>query len=389
MPLPRLIPLDARPHTLEDGSSGIALHDPMGVVTDVAVLSSAAWWVAARFDGRHAPAAIVEEAHAQGIRIERADVERLAERLAEAGFLRGPAHDALRAHAAAAFRALPARPPSCAGGVYPADARALRAVLEGMAAVAPPRARRKAPSLLVVPHIDYRRGGAGYAHAYAALAGTDADLFVVFGTAHASPPHLFTLTRLDYDTPLGAVPTDRGAVDALAAALGEEEVLADELAHRGEHSCELQMPWLRHVVGDRPFTALPVLCSSISHFEEPAAATSRFHAALARATAGRRVCFVAAADLAHVGPRYGDLRPPTVSELRALAAEDRRTLAFVEAGDADGFHRDAVRDDARRRLCGVAPIHAAMRASGTSARVLHYAQWSDGTDSVSFVAAAG
>ncbi len=104
---------------------------------------------------------------------------------------------------------------------------------------------------------------------------------------------------------------------------------------------------------------------------------------------GRRVCFVAGADLAHVGPRYGDRRPATAAEAAAVEADDRRTLAFLEAGDPEGFHRDAVRDDARRRLCGTAPIYAAMRASGRGARVLHYERWTDGRDSVSFAAAAG
>jgi hypothetical protein len=64
-------------------------------------------------------------------------------------------------------------------------------------------------------------------------------------------------------------------------------------------------------------------------------------------------------------------------------------MAFVEGGDPDGFHLDAIRDDARRRLCGIAPIYAAMRASGARARLLHYGQWTDGTDSVSYAAAAG
>ncbi|HEY6098641.1 MAG TPA: AmmeMemoRadiSam system protein B, partial [Anaeromyxobacter sp.] len=311
MPLPRLIPLDARPHPLEDGSTGVALHDPLGVVTHVAVLSSAAWWVAARLDGRHSPEAVVEEARAQGMTLDRADVERLAERLGEAGFLHGPAHDALRARASEAFRSLPSRPPACAGAVYPADAGALRAALEGWAAAAPPRrgARRK-PSLLVAPHIDYPRGARGYARAYAALQESDADLFVVFGTAHETPAHLFTLTRRHYGTPLGPVATDRPAVDALVAELGAAELLADERCHEREHSVELQLVLLRHLVR-RPFTALPVLCSSISHLEEPARSTDRFLDALARAVRGRRVCFVAGADLAHVGPLYGDPRPPT------------------------------------------------------------------------------
>jgi hypothetical protein len=284
------------------------------------------------------------------------------------------------------------RPPSCAGSVYPEDPGRLRAALDAWLAF-PPRAVAPGPRgapvrLLVAPHIDYPRGARGYARAYAALDGTVADLFVVFGTAHETPRHLFTLTRRHYATPLGPVATDRAAVNALVGELGEAEVLADERCHAGEHSVELQLVVLRHLVR-RPFTALPVLCSSISHLPEPAPFTDRFLAALGRAVQGRNVCYVASADLAHVGPLYGDRRPPTAAEAAAIEAEDRRTLAFVAAGDAEGFHRDAVRDDSRRRLCGIAPIYAAMRASGRGATLLHYERWTDGRDSVSFAAAAG
>jgi AmmeMemoRadiSam system protein B len=241
--------------------------------------------------------------------------------------------------------------------------------------------------LLVAPHIDYPRGARAWARAYAALS-TDADLFVILGTAHRTPPRLFALTRRDHATPLGVVPTDRAALDAVTREVGEAEVLADEWAHDGEHSIELQLVALQHRV-PRPFSVLPVLCSSIAHLEEPARFTARVLAALARALRGRRACVVASADLAHVGPLYGDPRPPSPAEAAALEARDRETLAFLAAGDADGLHRDALRDDARRRLCGLAPIYAAIRASGTGARLLHYERWTDGVDSVSFAAAVG
>lgn len=294
------------------------------------------------------------------------------------------------ARALAAYRAQAVRPPACAGSVYPDSAAALRRALDGWLAPPPGTAPRLArpPRLVVSPHVDYPRGALGYAHAARALAASDAELFVVFGTAHETPARLFTLTRLDFATPLGIVRTDRRAVDALVGALGEEPLLADELAHRDEHSVELQAVLLAHLV-PRPFTVLPVLCSSLAHLADPAPFAAPFLAALARAVEGRRVCFVAGADLAHAGPTYGDPRPPLAAELARLAEEDRRTLAFVGAGDAAGFHRDAVRDDARRRLCGTAPIYAAMRASGAGARLLHYEQWTDGRDSVSFAAAAG
>ncbi len=393
---PKLVPLEPKPVQLEDGSRAVALRDPYGVLDGLAVVTPAAYWVLAHFDGRRGPGEVVRALEAtglKGVRVE--DVERVAAQASAAGLVFGPAYQARRAGALAAYRAGP-RAPACAGGAYPDGETELREMLAGFYTHPEGPGARDGRArdgvgvrLLIAPHIDFRRGGPAYAHAYRALEGSDADLYVVFGTAHASPPHLYTLTRQDYATPLGPVVTDRGVVDALAADLSEEEVLADELVHVGEHSCEFQMVWLRWVLGDRPFRAVPVLCSSISHLPDPAAATDRFLAALARATAGRKVCCVAGADLAHVGLAYGDERPPTPAELAALGAQDRRTLGFLAAGDTASFHRDAVVDDERRRLCGVAPIYAAMRAASHGARLLHYAQWTDGTDMVSFAAAVG
>jgi hypothetical protein len=134
---------------------------------------------------------------------------------------------------------------------------------------------------------------------------------------------------------------------------------------------------------------LPVLCSSTSHLPDPEHATRAFVDALAREVKGRNVCYVAGADLAHVGPMYGDLTGPGPREREELEKLDRRTLGRLEDGDAAGFHREGTREDARRRLCGVAPIHAAMLAAGVGARVLAYEQWTDGQDLVSFASAAG
>ena len=393
---PKLVPLEPKAVELQDGARGVLLRDPYGVLENATVVTPAAYWVLAHFDGRrnlHEVLSTLLAAGLQGMRLE--DVERVAAQASEAGLVFGPAYHARHADALVAFRSRP-RVPACAGGAYPDLEVELREMLasfythpEGPGARDGRSRAGAGRRLLVAPHIDFRRGGPAYAHAYRALEGCDADLYVVFGTAHASPPHLYTLTRQDYATPLGAVTTDRAVVNALAAELSEEEVFADELVHVGEHSCEFQMIWLRWVLGDRPFRAVPVLCSSISHLEDPAAATERFLSALARATRGRKVCYVASADLAHVGPQYGDERGGTRAELAELAAQDRKTLAFLAKGEAAGFQRDAVVNDEKRRLCGIAPIYAAMRASGCGARLLNYSQWTDGTDMVSFAAAVG
>ncbi len=170
--------------------------------------------------------------------------------------------------------------------------------------------------------------------------------------------------------------------------LGEDEVLGDEDVHAEEHAIELPLLALLRA-NRRPARILPVLCSSISQLKDPARATLAFLDALGRELRGRNVCYVAGADLAHAGPMYGDARPLDPVERTELAALDRRTLAALEEGDPEAFFREAVRQDDRRRLCGVAPIYAAMKASGLGAKVLGYAQWTDGQDLVSFASAVG
>jgi len=386
---PRLVPLEPRRVSRPDGSVAVELGDPLGVLGELQPVSAATWYVLAHLDGTRTAADVAAEISAHGFALPAARVEELVAQARGAGLVHGPAYQALHLRALQEYRRAP-RPPACAGASYPDDPAALRALLDGLLGALPsPPPAHPGVRLLVSPHVDYARGGPCYARAWQALRACDADLFVVFGTAHLSPARPFTLTRQDYDTPLGAVPTDRALADALLAALPGEDLLADELCHRTEHSIEFQMVWLRHLFPRRRLSALPVLCSAISHLSEASVVTGGFLDALGDAVRGRRVCYVAGADLSHLGPAYGDAAPPAPKALTAFAAEDRRTLAFLEAGDAAGFHRDAARDDSRRRICGTAPIYAAMRASGRGARLLDYAQWSDGTDSVSFAAAVG
>ena len=390
---PRLVPIESQVVTCDDGERLTVLRDPTGIAGEGLGLSPAAYWVAAQLDGSRTPAELLAHARSSGARLGAVELAALIDALSEAGFLEGPAREVQRHRALLQFRTQPSRPPACAGGVYPTDPGALRTALDAWLAdpdgpgpgSAPPGPVR----LVIAPHIDYARGAAGYAHAYRALAATDADLFVVFGTAHTTPPHLFTLTRLDQATPLGPVRTDRPVVEALAAELGEAELFDDELVHRDEHSVELQLVLLAHLVR-RPFTAVPVLCSSISHLPDPAPATARFLSALRRAVQGRRVCWVAGADLAHVGPLYGDPRPPSARELAGLADQDRRTIGRVAAGDAGWLPPGG---GSRRRAAPALRhrphLRGPPRQRPARARLLHYQQWTDGTDSVSFVAAAG
>jgi predicted class III extradiol MEMO1 family dioxygenase len=100
---------------------------------------------------------------------------------------------------------------------------------------------------------------------------------------------------------------------------------------------------------------------------------------------------LAGADLAHVGPQFGDPVPVTEPFLAEVDAADRAMLALAADGDADAFYRNVMGDGDRRRICGIAPMDTMLRLlPDTRGEVLRYTQWADpnGHASVTFASVA-
>lgn len=391
---PRLRPLEIFPTEI-DGQTVLCLRDPSGLTEHLAFVPPPAMAILALCDGVRTPAEVASEFQRRtGARLGEAQLLRLLEQLDEGLFLETPRFEAHYRVIVEEFRAAPRRAASHAGASYPVDAAKLRALLDGHLRAARPAA--PATVALIAPHIDFPRGGPVYGQAYAALGdagGPPPDLVVIFGTDHNGVRGPFTLTRKSYETPLGTLETDVALVDALAAECGDE-LFAEELHHRREHSIEFQAVWLRHVYADRPPLALPVLCGplvlarGVAPLDHPP--VRRFLEALRRHTAGRRVLVVAGADLAHVGPRFGD-GPFGEAECAQVEAADRAALAAAERVDAAGFWDAIVRDDDRFRVCGLSPIVAALTAvagRATIGETLGYAQCPADERSTSWVSIA-
>ncbi len=399
--LPRLRRVDAFP-VQHEGRRCIALRDPSGYTDAVLLLPRVLLEIVSLFDGEHSvldiQAAIMRQ-HGELLPHER--IDEVVEALDEQGFLESTRFTARRAAVDREFLDRPTRPASHAGGAYAADPAELRAAFDGF--FAPPAgpgpidggaAPGEAVRAVIAPHIDFHRGGPAYAWAYREVGERcDADLFVIFGTCHAGMEHPFALTRKDYESPLGAAPVAREFVEALGAR-ARQDCFGSELAHRAEHSIEFQAVFLRYLwAGRRDVEIVPVLTS----FAHEAMARGRrpdddprvprFLEALAACVAksGRRVAFIAGADLAHVGPRFGDPAPVSPADLERIGGEDRAMLGTVEAGDPEAFFESVARDDDRRRICGLSPIYVLLRALGGARGALRqYGQWPDPQGAVTF-----
>ena len=421
---PRLRALEAFPIE-QDGQRAVGLRDPAGFTDQVAVLPVPLLDVVSLFDGEHSLGEIRDVVGARHAgTLTEADIAAVAERLDEAGFLDSPRFAARRDRIEAAFAASPARPAAHAGGAYADEPAALRAQIDGFfrhadgpgpavtsgSAVVSDfdlRSPQGATSIgrlrsplrgLLAPHIDFFRGGPTYAWAYReVLERADADCFVILGTCHAGMGDPFAATLKPYETPLGPAAVDRDFVEALGRRY-RESLLGSEGAHRIEHSIEFQAVMLRWALGDRrPFTVVPLLASFLheavweGRAPEDDPRVPRVLEALAEtiAASDRRVCVIGGVDLAHVGPRFGDATANTPASLAEVERDDRAMLDAVMGGDAAGFYASVARDGDARRICGLSPIYAFLRAlPGAEGRLVRYSQWPDPQGAVTFCAAA-
>jgi AmmeMemoRadiSam system protein B len=386
---PKLRPIEAFPVHI-GGREVICLRDPSHLAHDALFVPPETLFILAHFDGQHSILDI-QEAYARryGELLFSDAIKALIAKLDEHLLLDNERFQAYKRQVLEEFRQAPVRRAAHAGEAYEADPARLAAQLDGY--FAPPSGPGGAAARaiggevqgILAPHIDPRRGGPCFAWAYEALRQAQAELFIIFGTAHQPTAVPFPLTAKDYETPFGVVETDKALVRAIARRY-PTDLLADELAHRTEHSIEFQVLFLQHVLGPRRrFRIVPILVGSFHDCVErqlnPADVPhiADFIQILREVVAarGEPVCYIAGGDLAHVGAKFGDREPLSRAFLQQVAREDQGLLAAATRMDAEGFFKRIAEQQDRRRICGFPPTYLLLKTMpATAGTLLKYDQ---------------
>ncbi len=300
----------------------------------------------------------------------------------------------------------PVRRPSCIGS-YDGNPTKLRDQLHklftapdgpGLPGDARPSPHGRLRAALL-PHMDYGRGNITYGWGFKELVEqTDARVFVIVATSHYSL-HRFTLTRQNFETPLGIVETDQEYVDRIEREYGPG-LFDDVHAHLPEHSIELEVVLLQYLLeGKRPFRIVPLLVGSFSDCVDEKMTPDEASDIRGMVDVLRRVeamcpepvCYLISGDLAHIGPKFGDEAPAAGPWLAASRKQDEAILQQIERADPRSYFETIAAEDDRRRICGLPPTYLTLAAARpTKGRVLHYQQFvhPKGDESVSFAAAA-
>jgi hypothetical protein len=263
---------------------------------------------------------------------------------------------------------LKVRPAAVAGSFYPADPKALSAMIDGMMAQVSGPAVTDPIIAVVAPHAGYEYSGPVAAYTYAALKGRKYARVVIIGPTHHVAFNYTSVYDGDaYATPLGNVKVDKAFARRLAemsptmSLSGEGH---DPTPEGGEHSIEVALPWLQKVLGS--FEIVPIVMGDQSYENSRALGAALAKLIKSEGNPGETLV-VASSDLSHFH---------TYSDAEEI---DHKTLNALQSWDYFSMSRNF-----RSRVweaCGGAPIVAAMiyaeRMGANQARVLRYANSGD------------
>ncbi|MGE5204766.1 MAG: AmmeMemoRadiSam system protein B [Chlamydiota bacterium] len=248
------------------------------------------------------------------------------------------------------------REAAVAGYFYPRSPDALRQEIRNYTT---PAGEKISAFACVVPHAGYMYSGHVAGAVYARL--QLPRRFVVLCPNHTGFGRpLAIMTEGAWQTPLGQAQIDHELAQALFRACPLLE--QDDMAHRGEHAIEVQLPFLQAALSE--FTFVPIAVGTAKY--EPLQALGEAMAGVLQGQA-EKVMLISSSDMNHY-------EPDDVTRVK-----DRKAIEKILALDPRGLY-DVVMEESIS-MCGFAPTVAALTAArllgATSAEVIKYATSAD------------
>ncbi len=230
-----------------------------------------------------------------------------------------------------------------AGSFYPGNPQTLKDMISGYMDKAKNHNLGNIKGL-VSPHAGYVYSGQVAAFSYKQIADKDYDCIFIIAPSHSE---YFDFNSVfagsAYETPMGLAKVDMDRCMKLSNAPGYSDCIKiSGYGHRGEHSLEVQLPFLQYIFEE--FKIVPIVMGSQNRKNIECLGN-----AIGELFSGEDVLVIASTDLSHYHPY------DIASDL------DRKVEDSIKDFDPEGF-AEAVASD-RLEMCGGGPVAAAMLAS--------------------------
>ena len=348
-----------------DGQQFVLIRDHLGLVEEGKAVGIPLYQLMTRLDGtttvRDLQMALMRQR--EGMLVGTDEINRLLAHLDEAFLLDSERYKNAKNRIISDFTSDRIRPCSHCGKSYPETPSELKIRLDEILNSQPPNSEPEGNvTALIAPHIDLNVGYKGYSTAYQMLKRTSPSRIILLGVGHTLQNALFSLTDKDFETPLGITQSDQETIRRLREA-GPDIIAPDDFIHRSEHSIEFQLIFLQHMIADKDFTIIPILCGSIQ------AGLSEYSRRAYLEHAGRfldelrlilndpdeKTILVAGVDFSHTGPKFGHEMP--ASHLQSRSEEhDRNLLMHLTRLDTDNFWEESKRVNDQFNVCGFSAL---------------------------------
>jgi AmmeMemoRadiSam system protein B len=231
------------------------------------------------------------------------------------------------------------RNPAVSGRFYPADPDELRKAIQGF--LDPPQRTIRSIGI-IVPHAGYMYSGHVAGAVYSRIALPLRSIILCPNHTGLGLP-LSIMKAGAWQTPLGPMQIDEELCAALAEA--DPHLEDDAEAHRLEHSLEVQLPFMQHIVGAAArFVPITIGTSNLERLQE----LGRAIAAVVRKVAPETL-IVASSDMNHY-----ESDPVT-------RVKDHKAIDQILALDPEGLYNVVRRE--RISMCGYGPTVSMLTAA--------------------------
>ena len=207
----------------------------------------------------------------------------------------------------------------------------------------------------IVPHAGWFFSGAVAAKVFKCLsAKANPDTFILLGAVHTWKPRGNSIySRGSWSTPLGEVKIDEDAAIKLLDVL-TGEVIEDPDAHEGEHSLEVQLPFIKYLCPDAKIVPIAIPP------DEDAYLTGK-KIGEAVSAMGKKIVVVGTTDLTHYGDAYG-FTPFGYGEKakKQMEESDTRMIKLALTMKAESINAEAQK---HHNACGSGALAATVAAA--------------------------
>ena len=267
----------------------------------------------------------------------------------------------------------------CSGVSYPSKKEDLETFLDSILKTSSVNEGKY--NVIFAPHLDFRtdlQTHITYAKAFNSIDIENTEIVILFGTAHFRSSGDFMYTRKYYKTPLGIIETDLEFLDKLESKIN---VHYDDLAHYNEHSLELHIIFLQHLL-NKNVKIVPILIGSPHQYFQNSYPDKNYEYSknideIRKLVLdyNKKTLFLASGDLSHIGMKFGD-NFDAIDKKSNIINYDIEFIDVLNKRNKNEFFDFARNENEIRKVCGVFPFYAMLDLTEPyESKSLYYNFW--------------